>query len=193
MQRIINGHPPGHKKLEILLTDVLQKFERGRQRDEMVRNTLDKFLRSMSFDYQRRKNKPLLTSKELLDNYHFSFSSVIQLAVIGLGITMPSSSIKNLGELQGRFYALQDLQSDIKKGIINIPQEIADKIDLTDDLEKCLSNDIFKHWVQQEIQSCKELIHSLQTSVEEGRPKRMIDILVNPIMADIQKKKYVQL
>ena len=189
--RIDHG-APGASKVEILLADVLLKYEKYAQKNEMVCDALRAFLGSMLFDFNRRKNRTLLTGKELLDNYHFSFSAVIQLAAIGLQIEMPLDVIRGLGELQGRFYALQDIQSDLEKGIINIPQEVVVEAGLTNDLDQCLGNAVFGHWVQSEIESCEKLARLLQSNTGKGRMKRMIDALVNPIVSDIEKGNYVQ-
>ncbi len=172
--------------IERVLTDAIKKLSRKTDSPAVVRDELIYFLDSMLVDYNRRINSSVLTQKELDQLYDDSFSSVLHLTFIGTGTSLARNYITQLGLIQGKLYALQDLKEDLTAGIINLPQELLSRTGMT--VEELMSsadslhkNESFLHWRSSELLLCHDYLQVLQSLDVDRKVRKIISILTDPL------------
>lgn len=172
--------------IERVLADAINKLCRKSANSSIVKKELVSFLDSMLVDYNRRLNSSVLTKKELDQLYDDSFSSVLHLTFIGTGTVLERTYITQLGLIQGKLYALQDLKEDLTAGIINLPEELVISTGLTleqlmsstDHLEK---NESFLQWRSAELLLCHDYLQTLQSLKVDRKVRKIISILTDPL------------
>jgi len=96
------------------------------------------------FDYHRAKERRLLSSEELETYYHHAFFPPVNLLLMGLGSKFRAEDVPELSYGQGRVYSVRDLETDWKRGVINIPKEVLDQSGMSPESEVDLIRDIDK-------------------------------------------------
>ncbi|GEM_PF-4353912 len=187
MKALVRGTQEKKKHpIERVLTDAIKKLSRKTDSPAVVRDELIYFLDSMLVDYNRRINSSVLTQKELDQLYDDSFSSVLHLTFIGTGTSLARNYITQLGLIQGKLYALQDLKEDLTAGIINLPQELLSRMGMT--VEELMSstdslhkNESFLHWRSSELLLCHDYLQVLQSLDVDRKVRKIISILTDPL------------
>lgn len=85
------------------------------------------FLRAIDgiiFDYERSKEKRVLTAEQLEDYYFRAFDPVVNLTLMILNSSLRSKDIQAMSYGQGRVFSVRDLDDDWVRGTINIPEDI---------------------------------------------------------------------
>lgn len=114
-----------------LASDALRILnQKARAGDDPKKDFLDE-LDVMIFDFQRSKDRSVLTQRELDQYYHDTFFPVINVMLIGLNSKLRAGDISELAFSQGRVYSVRDLTDDWSKGIINIPKEVLQRASLS--------------------------------------------------------------
>ena len=187
------------KGIELMLTDALRKLDKTDATPLLIRAELKSFLQSMQVDYTRRTQKQVLSQTEIDELYDQSFASVLHLAMLGFGTQLERSDIKKLGQVQGKIYALQDLEDDLRMGIINVPRELVKKAGLSN--EELMSSprllsqhQAFMEWKHSELSTCNGFIEDLYALEAGKKAKKIIRVLVNPLATYVdQLSKEVKL
>ncbi|MCE7990933.1 MAG: squalene/phytoene synthase family protein [Roseivirga sp.] len=174
------------RDIELVLADAIKKLTRKSANTQVVKKELVAFLDSMLIDYDRRIHSSILSQQELDQLYDSSFSSVLQLTFIGTGTVLPREYITQLGLIQGKLYALQDLHEDLTAGIINLPGELITDIGLSLELltkaPHCLQkHEAFDQWRSAELMLCYEYLQTLQSLEVDRKVRKIISILTDPL------------
>ena len=166
LKAIITNNTCAKTGLEATLKKALDSLHKNNQ-PKIVDDEFISFLDAMLHDYERRIHRKACSKEELLNIYDQSFKPVLHLAFLGLGVQIDEKYIYELGRLQGRIYAIQDLEEELKKGIINLPTELLNEINLS--TEKLCNTprtlqktDRFKNWIQTECKECLSYITDLR-------------------------------
>ena len=150
--------------------------KRARPNDSPRQDFLDG-IDAIIFDYQRAKERRVLTSEELNKYYHDAFFPVVNLMLIGFESQFRADDIPALSYCQGRIFSIRDLEEDWKRGVINVPKEILDKAELTGEssIEDVKKSAAVSNWIRSELLKSKpELIavkNRLQSSGEKIIPR----------------------
>lgn len=187
MNRLVqNPEVKGLQGIELVLVDALRKLIRKSSNPVLVKKELTSFLESMLTDYNRRLGHTLLSQSALDELYDNSFSSVLQLTFVGTGTELEREHIRHLGLIQGKLYALQDLDEDLAAGIINVPEELIKKTGLS--IAEIMSSpaslqktEAFQEWRLSELMLCDQYLRSLQWLVVGRKVRRIISILTDPL------------
>ena len=143
----------------------------------------------MHYEYNRRKEKNILTTDELENMHLASFKPVLEIAFLALKTDYTASLVSDLAHIQSSVYSIQDLEQDLKKGIINIPLEIINSFEYpiseyiknTELLNKEVN---FLDWRKSIIlKSRKRALHLLGLSYPL-KTKKIVTALLNPIITD---------
>lgn len=110
---------------------------------------------AMLFDYERARQRRVLTREELEKYYNDTFTPVMDLALIIAGSSLRSADLPESVETQGHIYTIRDLEQDLVQGIINIPAEELAKsgMDLRRPFGKheVIANPHLAGWVKSEV------------------------------------------
>lgn len=176
----------GLRDIELVLVDAIKKLNRKSPDTQVVQKELIAFLDSMLIDYNRRLQSSILSQEELDQLYDSSFSSVLQLTFIGTGTVLSREYITQLGLIQGKLYALQDLHEDLTAGIINLSAELVADTGWT--LEQLIKaplslqkTEAFVQWRNAELMLCYEYLQTLQSLDVNRKVRKIISILTDPL------------
>lgn len=175
--QIASGRFEREPKIAELAKYSLEVLERKASSKDNPRQDFLTVIDAMVFDYERSKERRILSSEELNDYYHDVFFSVVNIALIGFESRFRAHDIPALSYCQGRVYALRDLEEDWQRGVINIPKETLEQADLTQHSQvgEIRANPIVKDWIRDQLsQSKTELIDlktQLQVSGEQLTPR----------------------
>ncbi len=128
------NYAPG-LSVAILAKDAINHLERKRNRKLSDDPKLD-FLCSIDgiiFDYERSKERRVLTREQLEDYYFRAFDPVVNLTLMILDSSLRSRDIPVMSYGQGRVYSVRDLENDWIRGTINIPESVLREAALTVD------------------------------------------------------------
>lgn len=81
---MIHGDGQIASSLDILLLDAIKKIKNKSTQEDHVEKEFVEFMQAMTIEYGRRINQKILTKDELDSLYDYSFSQVINLALISL-------------------------------------------------------------------------------------------------------------
>jgi len=156
--------------LDFLLKYTLEKLEKEQKPTDNVRQDWDMFLDAMMVEYDRRINHKVLTKNELktLDDNSFSYAHNIML--ISLHSNTRFKDIEEIGQLQGKIFALRDLKPELVLSICNIPQEILGKahldlIALIENPNLIDNNEEILRWMKEELDLGKNLFDELKQKI----------------------------
>lgn len=178
--------------IQLVLADAVRKLEKCTDR-ATIQAELTHFLKSMLLDYQRRTTQTTLDQKGIHELYHRSFSSVLKLALLGFGIQLENERVQQLGLVQGKIYALQDIEDDLSQAIINVPAELIKATGLSveevvNTPHRLTAMDAFLQWRHQELVEAKSLVDALLGLKTSEKGMKMIRVLVNPLDDYIQQE-----
>jgi Squalene/phytoene synthase len=190
---IIDGKDAGFSDIELVLINAIKMLENVSKIDDDIRKDFKNFLIAMRIEYERKESQKLLSKSELDELYDSSFSSVINLALIGLKSENRVSNVENLGRLQGKVYAIRDLEFDLNLGIINIPVEIIKEssLSLQEILENpqiIFANDVIINWRKRELKECNGLVLELRQVNLDNIARKMVNFLINPLDVFIENE-----
>jgi len=171
--------------IQLVLADAVRKLEKCTDRST-VQAELTHFLNSMWLDFQRRTSKTTLNQKGIHELYHRSFSSVLKLALLGFGISLADEHVQDLGLVQGKIYALEDIEDDLSRAIINVPSELFEATKLSVETvikspQQLTNTEEFGQWKHKELTEAKALIDQLLGLQTSKKGMKMIRVLVNPL------------
>ena len=171
--------------IELVLADAVRKLQKSTDL-ATIQAELTHFLNSMLLDYQRRTDRKALNQAEINELYHRSFSAVLKLALLGFGIQLDNHYVDKLGLVQGKIYALQDIEEDLSQSIINVPAELIEKAEFSIDAlvqtpGQFTATKHFESWRQKELQEAKMLVDQLLGLQTSKKGMKMIRVLVNPL------------
>lgn len=93
------------------------------QKDEALLK-FKRLICTMLFDYNRVKNKIILSKKELIEHHHKTFSDSLDIVLMALDSKLRTSDVPTILDIFAWCSTIRDLEEDIQKGLINIPSDI---------------------------------------------------------------------
>lgn len=128
---------------------------------------------SIIFDYIRSEQRQALSEKELDEYYWKTFSSVINILLIGLKSEIRATDIPELSRSQGRLYSIRDLKTDWERGTINIPQEVlgAAGLSANSSVNELTNNQTLKDWFETQAEISRDELISLQAKLDKSGEK----------------------
>ena len=172
-------------KIELTLADAIKKLQKTTDL-KTIHSELIHFLESMQLDYQRRVAEEALNQSEINALYLRSFSAVLNLALLGFGIQLDKHYVDKLGLVQGKVYALQDIEDDLSRAIINVPNQVIIDAhfaikDLISKPNEFVVTAAFHKWRQQELLEARDIVDELLTLKTSKKGKKLIGVLVKPL------------
>lgn len=143
--------------------------KRGREGDDPRQDFLTS-VGTIIFDYERSKERKVLSEEELQNYYWNTFSPVVNILLIGLKSKFRAGDIPALSMSQGRLYSIRDLDTDWMRGTINIPKEILENTGLSADstLQELKQNQSLQTWFRSQAEiSLRELL-PLQKQIKDS-------------------------
>ena len=185
-------HQKANSTIQLVLADAVRKLQKATDL-ETIQSELTHFLHSMLLDYQRRTVRKALNQAEIDELYHRSFSAVLKLALLGFGIQLDATYVDKLGLVQGKIYALQDIEDDLSQAIINVPSELIKETGF--EVEALIKQPAeftaslpFLKWKQKDLLEAKKLVDELLGLQTSKKGMKMIRVLVNPLDEYIQQE-----
>ena len=128
---------------------------------------------AMVFDYQRSKERRVLSRQELDEYYHDTFFSVVNLTLIGFNSQFRASDIPELSYGQGRVFSVRDLDEDWQRGVINIPKEILWEANLNQysKIAEVRSSAIIREWLISELSQSREGLIAVKIKLDQSGEK----------------------
>ena len=128
---------------------------------------------AMVFDYQRSKERRVLSRQELDEYYHDTFFSAVNLAFIGFNSPFRASDIPELSYGQGRVFSVRDLDEDWQRGVINIPKEILweANLDQHSKIAEVRSSTVIREWLISELSQSKEGLIAVKIKLDQSGEK----------------------
>lgn len=185
LKKVLENPNLANKPLEFLLLDFKRKAP-----VQCETNIVD-FLNAMLVEYIRRKEKKIFTKSELIDIHLKSFFPVLEIAFLSLETDYSMDLLMELALIQSLVYSIQDLDSDLKKGIVNLPKELMDTMNISlIELQKepiiLWNQKSFTMWVHDCLIQAKQKSECILETKLSPKATRLISILVNPILVDIE-------
>ncbi len=190
------AHPQKKYKdtLQLTLVDAILKLKKSNVDLVIIQKEFSAFLDSMLFDYKRRTETCVLSQGELLQLYDASFKPILHIALIGLGVGIEEEYIFLLGRLQARLYAIQDMEYELTKNIINLPKELIQRMscsldDIVSSPKTYLNDMLVVEWRNQEYKACATYVKQLRgLDLHDKKSIRMMDVLMNPLEEDLKNR-----
>ena len=116
----------------------------------------------MQDDYDRSKERTLLSKEELDAYYNETFDSVLTIAEMLIGAPIAPSVKQLLISGQGEIYSLRDLSKDWHDGILNIPKEVLDSAGLYNEssIDEVRKNTTIQRWAIAVIDNFTTILNS---------------------------------
>ena len=156
--------------LDFLLKYTIENLEREQKPTDNVRRDWDKFFDAMLFEHYRRVNGRILTREEMKTMNDNSFSYAHNIMLISLRSKTRYKDIEEIGQLQGRIFALNDLKPELRLKIYNIPEDVLKKAKLDPTALKENPNLLDDNveiaiWAKEEIDAGKKLFEQLRQKI----------------------------
>ena len=113
---------------------------------------------ALMFDYERTRNRRVLTKEELDQHYRNTFFPLIDFMFESLDSELTAEDVPTLTYGQANWQSYKDINEDWSEGRINIPSEILKQANLNhnDPLEKVLKNYIIHDWFAETLKKTRE-------------------------------------
>lgn len=157
-------------KIVDLAEYFLRELEgRARQGDNPRQDLLDT-IDAIVFDYQRARDRRVLSLSELETYYRDAFFPPVNLLLVGLGSRLRARDVPELSYGQGRVYSVRDLETDWERGVINIPMEVLDQSHLSpvSQVESIKGSHVVRSWFSHELSRSKEELLRLRQELKEA-------------------------
>jgi len=170
LKRQMEENAFGDSNVEILLRGTIRDMQKYRGVD--IRPYVVRFLDAMNYECQRRISHQVSTRQELYNLYQNSFGVPQDMAFIGIGSHLRSSDIPELADLQGRIYAVRDLEQELQQGIVFIPNEVG-SIDAT--------SLAVQDWVREELRQGHDTAEHLRSLSMDWKARRIVGFIADGI------------
>ena len=142
---------------DYLLKQAIVRLEREQRPTDNIRGEFNGFLDAMTVEYERRINRSVLSAQELEEVNRNSFGHAHNMALIAIRSRTRAPDVPQLPQLQGRLYAIADLETELRRGICNIPAEVLETSGLglpalMEQPELVKDNQGIRHWKDAELQ-----------------------------------------
>lgn len=182
-----------------LIQRALVELERKAHLDDEPRKDFIRTIDIILFDYYRVMDRQAL-KQEVLDHYYsWLFDPARNISLIAMDSQLRAINIPTLSIAQGRIYSIRDIENDWIRGIINIPQELLNKVGLTSNssYKQIISNPEIKQWINNtllqtkpELLELKYYLKNLPTS--EKWTVLICSSLINPMLKFIENYKILE-
>ncbi len=149
-----------------------------------VRERISKFLGAMETENNRRLNRTISTREELNAIYRASFEAPTDIAFIAAGSSARSADLPQLAEVQGRIYAVRDLEEDLPRGRIFVPKEVGLSVDEL--VNQCALPQL-ERWKEEELSEGRQLIDKLRQKELDWRGRIIVSFLINGMTDYLQQ------
>lgn len=170
-----------------LAKHAISNLERKKKPGDNPRLDFLRAIDGIIFDYERSRERKILTSSQLEDYYHLAFDPVIDLTLMILDSSLRSRDIPVMSYGQGRVYSVRDLRADWTKGVINIPRETLERAGLSaaSDINDVESSIEVHWWFNTVLASTRPELIELQTrlkALSEGTTSFILGGLIGPML-----------
>lgn len=154
-----------------LAKDAISHLERQRKPSDDPRQDFLRSIDGIIFDYERSKERKVLTQDQLEDYYFRAFDPVVNLTLMILNSSLRSKDIPVMSYGQGRIYSVRDLGNDWVRGIINIPEDVLKRAVLTvgSTAEEVKSSVEIQRWFNLMLSVTKPELIELQKQLKANR------------------------
>jgi hypothetical protein len=163
---VYTGKPPIVDLAKFAIKRLNQRSNGG---DDPKQNFLDE-IDVMLFDHERSKEKRILTKGELEEYYRKTFFPVVNIMLIGLNSRLRAVDIPELSFCQGRVYSVRDLDTDWRRGVINIPREVLEQANLSTDapIGVVRHSSAVKDWICRQLHQVVEELPNFELKLAEA-------------------------
>jgi hypothetical protein len=148
----------------------MDHFDKVKKPDDNPQEDMLQLIDAMVEDRHRMLHRQALPQEALTEEYRTQFYPIQNLQLIALESKIRVDDIPDFPIVQGRVYALKDLQNDWEKGLINIPLEVltAAGLDSDADFPTVRDNPVIQQWVINECIECGELLDIENQRLADG-------------------------
>lgn len=122
--QVETGHFNNGLGIATLAKHAVDNLERQKKPGDNPRLEFLRAIDGIIFDYERSKERRVLTAEQLEDYYFRAFDPVVNLTLMILNSSLRSRNIPAMSYGQGRVFSVRDLGDDWVRGTINIPEDI---------------------------------------------------------------------
>ncbi|TSC87614.1 MAG: hypothetical protein G01um101416_429 [Microgenomates group bacterium Gr01-1014_16] len=139
-----------------------------------------KAIQAIIFDYERASVKRLLSAKEIEQYFRDSFDPVINITLLAISSKLRSHNLPVLSYGQGRVYSARDFETDWKRGIINVPEDIISSAGFFPD------SPLIRTWFSQNLAKTKPDLIADQSVIRQSG-ERQTQIVCNALISPLLK------
>ena len=136
---------------------------------------------AMLFDFERGKERRVLTRTELESYYNNTFTPITDIALIISGSHLRTEHIPEIVTTQGHIYTVRDMKKDLEKGIINIPLEELEKAEIdgvSASYNNVRRNPMLASWMDDEVRIYQHQLQILKGKLsDEGSRKVVLPLI----------------
>lgn len=141
---------------------------------------------SMTFDFNRAKERRTLSREEIEQYYLATFNPVNNLLLIGLGSTLRAGDIPEFALSQGRIYSVRDIEFDWRHGVLNVPSEVLSTANLSpaSSVEEVLDSSLVRNHLLTEVVNGQEEVSRLEGLIRahgEKTTERVFRLMLRPM------------
>lgn len=181
----------GNTSEEQLLQYSLDVLEKKANQNDNPRGDFVNAIDAIIFDYQRGRQRKLLSADEIEQYYRNAFDPVINITMQAIGSNFRSRNIPALSYGQGRVYSARDFKVDWERGIINVPGDVISSAGLSSSssFEEVGRSPIIIDWFHQSLRSTKPNLLSAQLLLKQSgeKPTEVVgNSLISPMLKFIE-------
>ncbi len=131
---------------------------------------------AMLFDYERAKERKVLTREAIEQYYDNTFTPVMNIALIISGSYQRSEDIPEMMTTQGHIYTIRDMKRDLEQGIINVPQEELERAGLNNNslsYDLMRRNAVLSYWMNSEVGKYKEELRVAREKIRDVASRKV--------------------
>lgn len=137
----------------------------------------------MLFDYERARDRRVLTKRDLNNYFSNTFVPVLNISLQIGDSNLRGCDVPEIVSTMGHLYSIRDLEVDLSKGIVNIPQEELELSSLKSSIsyEGVCSDSHLLRWMDCEVREYRRILSSCRGRLTErgdGSSKRICFPLV---------------
>ncbi|MFH0937389.1 MAG: hypothetical protein V1808_03780 [Candidatus Daviesbacteria bacterium] len=177
--------------ISVLAKHFIDHLEKVEKPGDDLRFDCLRGIDALIFDYERSRERRVLTAEQIEDYYFRAFDPVVNISLMALSPTLRSHDIPVMSYGEGRVYAARDLKDDWTRGILNIPREVLQRAALTgsSSFEEVRDSVEVRKWFYSELSATKPELIGLQKRLkyEGGVTNFIFGGLIKPMLEFVDR------
>lgn len=173
----MRGQETGPEIVELYRFAIGHLLHMAREGEEPANHFQRVIKNAMLFDYERARDRRLLTVDELERYYDDTFAPVMDLALMIAGSSQRSTDLPESVRTQGHIYTIRDLRADLGQGIINIPAEEMAKSSIAVHRpfgkDEVIADPHLSAWIADEVSTHHQNLGVWKSRLEDGGAKNV--------------------